>query len=100
VDFGVVVEHLDGTVFVHLTGELDLATAPELEQVLDDVVARHSGAIMLDLSGLTFVDCAGLRPVHRVCSHVSNVRIVGATPFVHRVLSLTGLEHPMADSNG
>jgi hypothetical protein len=29
VDFGVVVEHLDGTVFVRPTGELDLATASD-----------------------------------------------------------------------
>jgi hypothetical protein len=65
--FTVVVEHLDGAVLVCPVGELDLATAPVLEQVLETFVGGPP-AIDLDLSGLTFVDRAGCGPSGGHCS--------------------------------
>jgi anti-anti-sigma factor len=61
---------------LHVSGELDIATAPDLEARLGRALAQHHGAgIVLDLSAVTFLDCAGLRPVirarnrlaHRLC---------------------------------
>jgi anti-sigma B factor antagonist len=40
-----------------LRGELDLGTAPRLEQAL----AEASGDVLLDLRGLTFMDSTGVR---------------------------------------
>jgi anti-sigma B factor antagonist len=94
VSFTVVVEHLDGTVLVCPVGELDLATGPILEQVLETLVGGPP-AIELDLTGITFVDCAGLRPIRqalgRATQSLTQVRISGARPTVRRVLELTGL---------
>jgi anti-sigma B factor antagonist len=95
--FTVVVEHLDGAVLVCPVGELDLATAPVLEQVLETFVGGPP-AIDLDLSGLTFVDRAGLRPVRRALQRAprafTSVRLSSARPNVRRVLERTGLrEH-------
>jgi anti-anti-sigma factor len=44
-------------------GELDLATAEQLHRSIE--AARQAGAeaITIDLSGLTFMDCCGLRSV-------------------------------------
>jgi anti-anti-sigma factor len=93
--FTVVVEHIDGTVLVCPVGELDLATAPILERVLETLVADPP-AIELDLSGITFVDCAGLRPIREALQRASHsltrVRVSGARPMVRRVLELTGLD--------
>ena len=93
--FTVVVEHIDGTVLVCPVGELDLATAPILERVLETLVADPP-AIELDLSGITFVDCAGLRPIREALQRASpsstRVRVSGARPMVRRVLELTGLD--------
>ena len=94
----VAVEHLDGTVLVCPIGELDLATAPELERVLERLASEPS-AIVLDLSGVTFADCAGLRPVREaLCRGGSlgrHVRLSSPRPAVRRVLELAGLdEHP------
>ena len=93
--FTVVVEHIDGTVLVCPVGELDLATAPILERVLETLVADPP-AIELDLSGITFVDCAGLRLIrealHRASPSSTRVRVSGARPTVRRVLELTGLD--------
>jgi anti-sigma B factor antagonist len=98
VAFTVVVEHLDGTVLVAPVGELDLATAPVLEEVLEGLVGSPP-AIELDLSGLTFVDCVGLRPIRqalRTASHsLTRMRVTGARPAVRQVLELTEvLGHP------
>jgi anti-sigma B factor antagonist len=94
VGFTVVVEHLDGTALVCPVGELDLATAPVLEQVLETLVGGPL-AIDLDLSGLTFVDCAGLRPLRRALQRAprsfTQVRLSAARPNVRRVLESTGL---------
>src|ERR671912_504154 len=92
--FTVAVEHLDGTVVVCPVGELDLATAPELERVLNGL-SGDASALLLDLSGLTFVDCAGLGPIRETVREAAllgrQVRMSGARPLVQRVLELTGL---------
>ena len=93
------VEHLDGTVLVCPVGELDLATAPILERVLESLVEEAS-AVALDLGGLTFVDCAGLRPIRQALRRSSHsftpVRLSGARPPVQRVLELTGVHEEPA----
>ena len=94
--FGVEVEHLDGTVTLRPSGELDLATAPLLERALDGVL-QGGHAVVLDLSGLTFADCAGLEPIRwaRQRRTSDRIRVVGARPPVERVLTLTGLQEPL-----
>jgi anti-anti-sigma factor len=92
--FTVVLEHLDGTVLVCPVGELDLATAPVLEEVLDSLVGGPQ-VIELELSGVTFADCAGLLPIRqalrRAPHSLTRMRLSGARPPVQRVLELTGM---------
>ncbi len=91
--FSVTIEHRGGTVLVRPSGELDLMTAPRLEQALVGVLEEHR-AVLVDLSGVPFADCAGLRPIRRAMeggtSNAAIVRMVGARPKVERVLRLTG----------
>jgi anti-sigma B factor antagonist len=51
----------DGTV-IRASGEVDMATAGRL----DDVVREHAGRgpLLVDLSGLTFMDSSGVRTLH------------------------------------
>jgi anti-anti-sigma factor len=44
-----------------LAGELDMATAPRLEEAVAGVLARGARRLIVDLSGLAFVDSSGLR---------------------------------------
>ncbi len=48
--------------WLYVNGELDLATAPQLERALD-VSQRDSLLVVLEPRGLTFIDCAGLRVI-------------------------------------
>ena len=50
----------DDTAVIELTGEFDLAHSPQLEAAILDAEASEMGRIVIDLSGLTFVDSSGL----------------------------------------
>ena len=54
----------DGVVTAWLDDELDAATAPRLAQLLSLVVLRGS-RVVLDMSRVTFMDCAGLGEIMR-----------------------------------
>jgi anti-sigma B factor antagonist len=51
-----------GAASVHLRGELDLATAPQLEQTLREA-QRDASLVVLDLRELEFMACAGLHVI-------------------------------------
>ena len=53
-------QHGDAAVVVP-TGELDLATAPALEDALGRAFDGGSGRVVLDLRELEFIDSSGLR---------------------------------------
>jgi anti-anti-sigma factor len=44
---------------VRAVGELDIATAPVLEEWLRQAFEHHAGPIILDLTGIGFIDRAG-----------------------------------------
>ena len=49
-----------GSVVVRATGEIDVATAPQVEGQLLAIIDSGS-AVVLDLHGVTFIDSSGLR---------------------------------------
>jgi anti-anti-sigma factor len=77
---------------------LDMATAPYMDRALSDLMAMH--AIVLDLSGLTFADSTGVRPIWRAVGQASHsgtsIRLIGARPNVEQVLQLTALTREKA----
>jgi anti-anti-sigma factor len=50
----------DKGVVLVLSGELDIASAPALEQSLNEILSEGTGPILLDLNELRFVDSAGV----------------------------------------
>src|SRR3954447_22070388 len=86
------VERGNGAPVVRPVGELDVATAPELERVLKDLLDRH-WAVVVDLGDVTFADCAGLRPIRWALGqpYLVSLRLPRVTPLMRRLLELTGL---------
>jgi anti-anti-sigma factor len=79
-----------------VVGEVDLATAPELRDRLLNVFRKYPpAALLVDLSGVTFLDCTGLGALIAVRNAAVRVdchlRVTSPPPFVHRILDLTGL---------
>jgi anti-sigma B factor antagonist len=86
----------DGDVHViELSGELDLAGAPEVERELRRVEATDVDAIIVDLAALDFMDSSGIRLL--VMAHRRSLwdsgRIVLRRPSaaVLRVLEIAGI---------
>jgi len=46
---------------VVVSGELDIATAPQLRQAVTEALSEGPSTLHLDLSGVSFIDCAGLQ---------------------------------------
>lgn len=81
-----------GSTWVHLTGDLDLATAPQLEQTLRQAQS-DSRLVVLDLRDLAFIDCAGMRVVISAADyarrHGNRLIVMRGAPQVDRVFTLT-----------
>jgi anti-anti-sigma factor len=82
-------------VVVRLRGELDPHTAPRLGEELEKIRAEGNDQIVLDLSGLGFIDSSGLRVI--IGAHKSATtdggRLVlrSPSPMARRLLDITGL---------
>jgi anti-anti-sigma factor len=62
-EFELRVEPGDDVTLVTVRGELDLATVPALRGALLGVIDRHARRLVLDLSGVTFIDSVGVGAV-------------------------------------
>jgi anti-sigma B factor antagonist len=91
----IAVSQSDGARLVRLTGEFDLAGVDGFERKLQGEPGSQEDTLVLDLSGLTFIDSSGLRAVvmvdHRVRAEGKRCLIVRGTERVERVLELTGV---------
>ena len=56
-----VADQHDDVVIGVLTGEIDMSNATELERMITDAVPNTVRGVVLDLSGLTYIDSAGVR---------------------------------------
>jgi anti-anti-sigma factor len=56
-----VADRRDDVVIGTLTGEVDLSNAMELEALITDVVPNTVLGVVLDLSGVSYLDSAGVR---------------------------------------
>jgi anti-anti-sigma factor len=84
------------TARVAVTGEVDLATAPALRDVLLRVLQEQTCVLLdVDLAGVTFLDCAGVGALVAVRNAAvragRQLRVSHPRPIVGRVLDLTGL---------
>lgn len=84
-----------------LSGELDLATADELAGAVRDALASGSRRIVLDLSGVRFIDSSGISAllgVRAAAAEASAVLQLGPlSARVAEVLRFTGVD-PLFDA--
>ena len=78
-----------------LFGELDVLSAPELAQMLNDALEQPHARVMLDLNGLRFVDSAGvsvlIRAKQRAQASGRTLVLRRPTEQLERVFALVGL---------
>ena len=83
---------------VLLTGELDVATVQRVEDELRAIEATDVAQIILDLSGMTFMDSSGAHLIARAAArctiNATRLRLRPGPPHVQRVLALAGADTP------
>jgi len=81
---------------VHVGGEIDVYTAPQLRRRLDEPIQAGCKDLVVDLGRVTFLDSTGLGVLvgrlKMVRSQGGRMRIVGATDRVLKVFTITGLD--------
>jgi anti-sigma B factor antagonist len=93
------VEHVDGVTQCVIVGEVDMATTPQLRDELIGLVDAGDQRLVLDVSGVPFLDSTGLgvlMEVHRRLRDNSGaVALVGARPALVRLLTITNLSRAL-----
>ncbi|QXC61525.1 STAS domain-containing protein [Aquihabitans sp. G128] len=81
---------------ITLVGELDPATAPQLEEAIDGLLGDGTvDRVVLDLTGLTFLDSSGLRVFvtarQSLADRGGELALRGPSANTQRLLDITGL---------
>jgi anti-sigma B factor antagonist len=88
----------DGIRVIAVSGELDLSTAPELEEPLQQAVSPGDASVLIDLMRCEFIDSTGIAMIVGAWRQLegngsgSRVAICSDNEQVRRVLEVTGLE--------
>ena len=96
-EFSIATSARDGRTHLTLRGELDLATAPELEQLVNERLDAGE-EVVVDLRALEFMDSSGIRVL--VAAHAragrSGTRLIVVRPApgtaVAKIVDVSGLD--------
>ena len=94
-NFDVDVRDGDQAVIIAVSGELDLASSPALEEELERGSAASAELVIVDLRQLEFMDSTGLSVLVRAHQRMTDTgkrfAVVRGPQQVQRLLSLTGV---------
>ena len=95
-----------GDTVVRIEGQIDLCVADSLREVLLRITRAHGARLLLDLSAVSFLDCAGLRALVLALRHAElhggSMHLIAASAITRRIITLTGREGalPIRDQDG
>lgn len=83
-----------GVVLISAAGDIDVSSAPLLNDALSAVTTGGYATILVDLAAVTFFDCAGLRALEAADDAApGRLRLVAAAEPVRLVLHLLDQQH-------
>ena len=84
-----------GWTVVDITGDLDMATAPALRQLVIQLLSAGARLVAIDLTAADFVDSTGLgtlvAALKRVRTHDGELVVICPEPRLRRIFELTEL---------
>ncbi|WP_245672714.1 STAS domain-containing protein [Aldersonia kunmingensis] len=92
--FAVAVTWHDDVVVVGVGGTLDMVTAPELTEAIQNTLKREHSAVIVDLTGVEFLASAGmtvLLATHEQIGESAKFAVVADGPATARPLHLIGV---------
>ncbi len=99
--FEVQSETLDGVRLIAVRGELDLDTAPQLDEALESAFEADGPALLIDLSQCEFIDSTGIAMIVRAAQRLNHdadgqgerrFALCCVNDQVERLLAVTGLD--------
>ncbi|MZD05232.1 anti-sigma factor antagonist [Streptomyces sp. SID5785] len=85
----------DGRTVVRIRGEVDIATAPEIQHLLDRATGGDRPRVLLDLRAVDFMDCSGLRLLvradRRTRERGGELRLFYHQPALRKLFRVSGL---------
>jgi anti-sigma B factor antagonist len=86
----------DDSVVIRIAGEIHATTAPEFSERLNEAIADGKTGVVLDLTGVEFIDSTGLSVLLNGLRRVTRVRgsmvLACANPTVLRLFEITKLD--------
>ena len=80
---------------VKVHGEVDVYTAPKLREIVFPLSEKESAQIVIDLSGVSYMDSTGLGVivgVFKSCrAHNGELKLIGLSDRLKRLFEITGL---------
>ena len=92
-DLQIKVERSTDPPVVRLAGEIDMETAPEVQQTLDELI-ESDGLFELDLAAVTFIDSSGLHLLLDAANRLNGsdpLTLISVPPRVLRLMEIVGL---------
>jgi anti-anti-sigma factor len=81
---------------VELDGDLDIASAEAAVSYITDILDRHSGPVIVDLTALAFCDARGLAALVRLAGYAEQrgcpFRLASPSPSLVKIMRITGLD--------
>jgi anti-sigma B factor antagonist len=86
----------DSANVLSLTGEIDLHVSPDVEQSLASIISRRPMHVLVDLSGVTFIDSSGLavliHALQNVQEYGGRLLLSGINEDVRTILKMARLD--------
>lgn len=95
-------ERDEGRVRIRVTGEVDVATAPQIATCLSGHMAAGVEQVEVDLSAVTFIDSTGVRLLLRLAADASSdgwALSIVPSEAVRRIVCVLGLEERLLTSS-
>jgi len=90
----------DGGMIVAVSGEVDVCTEAPLQQALLRNIRERGARLTVDVSGVSFMACAGLRVLlatrRRAELRGGFIRLIATSAAVRRIIELTGAHEALA----
>lgn len=83
---------------ISVFGEIDIASAPALQATTATVMAQEPRQLVMDLSGVEFIDSSGLAVLIGVAKQLGagSVAVVVDRPHIRKVFTISGVDQLLA----
>ena len=81
----------EGPPVLLVRGELDVSSAEQIRPVIEKVLQRHDQHVVVDVSGLTFMDSTGIAVLLTLAHGVDHLQLRDPSPMVRQIVEMTGL---------